>query len=407
MNCRFCNTELKNVFVSLGSTPLSNSYLKEDSLTQQEASYPLQVYVCDQCFLVQLDQFESPDDIFSDYAYFSSCSQSWLNHSKKYVEKMIKEYGINKDSFVMEIASNDGYLLQYFVENKIPVLGIEPAKNVAEKAREKGVPTESVFLGAATAKKLVAENACADLVLGNNVLAHVPDLNDFVEGLKILLASDGIITMEFPHLMRLIQGNQFDTIYHEHFSYFSFLTVEKVFKAHGLKIFNIDELPTHGGSLRIYACHSSNKDRCVLENVDQLRQREIEAGYADINHYLGFEKNVLAVKDSLTTFLTQAKKENKTIAAYGAAAKGNTLLNYCGVTSDSIQYVVDRNQHKQGLFLPGSRIPIKHPDMIKQTKPDYLIILPWNIKDEIMEQNKYIRDWNGQFIVPIPELEIV
>lgn len=405
MNCRFCNKHV-HLFISLGSSPLSNSYLTKDQLNKMEQFYPLEVYVCDNCFLVQLQEFESPESIFSEYAYFSSYSDIWLKHSQDYVNKMIDLFGIDTKSNVVEIASNDGYLLQYFIEKEVPVLGIEPACNVAEVAKEKGITTEVVFFGTETARRLASEGKYADLLLGNNVLAHVPDLNDFVVGLKILLKQHGVITMEFPHLMRLMEGTQFDTIYHEHFSYFSFLTVEKIFAAHGLAVFDVEELLTHGGSLRIYAKHRENSIRPISERVCELRRIEADKGYQDINHYLTFSKKVEAVKRDILSFLIQAKYEGKTIVGYGAPAKGNTLLNYCGIKTDSIDYTVDRNPYKQGRYLPGSHIPIEAPDKIRETKPDYVFILPWNIKAEIMEQLSYIREWGGKFVVPIPKIEV-
>lgn len=407
MNCRFCNKELTELFVSLGTAPLSNTYLNKEQLCKGEMFYPLDVYVCDRCFLVQLSEFESPESIFSDYAYFSSYSETWLKHSKEYAENMIKLFGINKASRVIEIASNDGYLLQYFMQKGIPVLGIEPACNVAKVAQEKGIPTEIVFFGTETAKRLVSEDKSADLLLGNNVLAHVPNLNDFVQGLTILLKPNGIITMEFPHLLRLIEGRQFDTIYHEHFSYFSFLTVDKVFSAQGLVIFDVEELPTHGGSLRIYIKHQKDKSKSISNRVGKMLEKETSLGFSDINKYLGFKDLVKEKKQEVLSFLIQAKKEKKTIVAYGAAAKGNTLLNYCGIRGDFIDYVADRSPHKQGRYLPGSRIPIEHPEKIKETKPDYVAILPWNIKEEIMKQLSFIRTWGGKFVIFIPEVEVI
>jgi len=371
-----------------------------------EPCYPLEVYVCNNCYLVQLDEYESPEKIFYDYPYFSSYSQIWLKHAKDYVDKMINMFGINNRSSVVEIASNDGYLLQYFVEKSVPVLGIEPAANVAEIARKKGIPTEVSFFGTETAKKLAKEGKYADLLLGNNVLAHVPNLNDFVKGLKFLLKPQGVITMEFPHLMRLMEETQFDTIYHEHFSYFSFLTVEKIFSTHGLTIFDVEELPTHGGSLRIYACHKEDKTNNISLRCLELKQREIDAGYASIDHYSYFSERVAALKRSILKYLIQLKEDGKTIVGYGAPAKGNTLLNYCGIGTDFIDYTVDRNPHKQGHYLPGSHIPVKAPDKVKETKPDYLFILPWNIKDEIMEQMAFIKEWGGKFVVPIPEVAV-
>ncbi|HOD12713.1 MAG TPA: class I SAM-dependent methyltransferase [Candidatus Omnitrophota bacterium] len=406
MKCRFCNTELSHLFVSLGSSPFSNVYLRKEQLCNKENFYPLDVFVCERCFLVQLQQFESPDNIFSDYAYFSSYSDTWLKHSEEYVDKMAKLFGINKSSQVIEIASNDGYLLQYFVKKGVPVLGVEPARNVAKVARQKGIPTESTFFGVETAKRLLAEGKSADLLLGNNVLAHVPDLNDFVEGLKILLKPDGIITMEFPHLVRLVEGNQFDTIYHEHFSYFSFITVTKIFEAHGLSIFDVEELPTHGGSLRIYAKHRDNKKKKISSRVSELKKEEVDAGYACLDLYLDFKQKVKAAKRDILDFLIKAKREKKVVVGYGAPAKGNTLLNYCGVRNDFIDYTVDRSPHKQGHYLPGTHIFIDKPERIRKTKPDYVIILPWNIKEEVMEQMSFIRKWGGKFVTLIPGVVI-
>jgi 2-polyprenyl-3-methyl-5-hydroxy-6-metoxy-1,4-benzoquinol methylase len=393
--------------VSLGSSPLANSYLTKEQLTKAEPFYPLDVYVCNKCFLVQLFEFESAENIFSDYAYFSSYSDTWLKHSKTYVDKMINLFGINKKSFVVEIASNDGYLLQYFIKKGVPVLGIEPALNVAKVAQERGIPTETFFFGAETAKRLVKEEKCADLLLGNNVLAHVPNLNDFVQGLSLLLKPGGIITMEFPHLLRLIENNQFDTIYQEHFSYFSFLTVNKVFAAHGLTIFDVEELPTHGGSLRIYAKHHDDNAKSVSERVHAMLKKEVDLGFADIKRYLTFDEQVRKIKRDLLSFLIKAKQDGRVIVGYGAAAKGNTLLNYCGIRRDFIEYVVDKNPFKQGRYLPGSRIHIESPDKIKETKPDYVLILPWNIKGEIMEQLSFIRAWGGKFVIPIPKFEVI
>lgn len=372
-----------------------------------EPFYPLDVYVCENCLLVQLDEFESPENIFSEYAYFSSYSDIWLKHAKDYVDSMISKFGFNTQSSIVEIASNDGYLLQYFVERGIPVLGIEPAKNVAEIAMQKGIPTETVFFGAETASMLASKGKHADLLLGNNVLAHVPNLNDFVDGLRILLKPQGVITMEFPHIMRLIDEAQFDTIYHEHFSYFPFLTVKRLFNSHRLTLFDVEELPTHGGSLRIYACHAEDKQKKISRMVKEMEEREIKAGYTDIKLYLAFNEKVKALKRNILQFLIQAKKDGKSIVGYGAPAKGNTLLNYCGIKTDFLDYTVDRNPHKQGCYLPGSRIPIYHPDKIKETKPDYVLILPWNIKDEIMQQMAYIKEWGGKFIVPIPKVEVL
>jgi len=400
--CRICGVELKHTFVDLGISPLANSYLKAEDLTRMEPHYPLCVYVCDACYLVQLPVFESPEAIFGDYAYFSSYSESWLKHAKTYTEEIVERFGYGGNSQVIEIASNDGYLLQYFKEKGIPVLGIEPAKNVAKAADEAGIPTRIDFFGRRMAQELAREGKYADLLIGNNVLAHVPTLNDFVEGMKIILKSHGVITMEFPHLMRLIEENQFDTIYHEHFSYFSFTTVEKVFAMHGLKLFDVEELPTHGGSLRIYARHIDDDSKRVSKRVLDLKDREETAGLTRLEFYLSFGERVKETKRNILGFLLNAKREGKSIVGYGAPAKGNTLLNYCGMRTDFIEYTVDRSPHKQGQYLPGTHIPIYHPDKIKETKPNYLVILPWNLKEEIMEQMAHIREWGGRFVVLIP-----
>jgi len=404
--CRFCNSALEHTFVDLGMSPLANSYLKAEQLQQMEPFYPLHAYICEACYLVQLPVFEPPDKIFSDYAYFSSYSESWLKHVKTYTDLMIERFGFDSNSQIIEIASNDGYLLQYFKGKGIPVLGIEPAKNVARAALEAGIPTLIKFFGVQTALDLANEDKYADLLIGNNILAHVPDINDFIKGMKIILKLNGVITMEFPHLMRLIDENQFDTIYHEHFSYFSFTTVEKIFASHGLTIFDVDELPTHGGSLRIYACHSEDNSKQVEQRVADLKKREEAAGYTRIETYLSFSEKVKETKRKILSFLVEAKRDRGSIAGYGAPAKGNTLLNYCSIRTDFIDYTVDRSPHKQGLFLPGTHIPIYHPDKVKETKPDYLLILPWNLKEEIMEQMSYIRDWGGKFVVFIPEVKV-
>jgi SAM-dependent methyltransferase len=405
--CRFCGTPLTYSFVDLGMSPLCNNILRPDQLNEMEPFFPLHVLVCDNCFLVQLQEYVSPQDIFGDYSYFSSYSDSWLQHAKRYTESIADRLGLTSDSQIVEIASNDGYLLQYFVQCGFNVLGIEPAANVAEVATQKGIPTVVKFFGKQTARDLLDEYKKADLIVGNNVLAHVPDVNDLVAGMKILLNELGVITMEFPYLAHLMQQNQFDTIYHEHFSYFSLITVEKIFAAHGLRIFDVEELPTHGGSLRIYACHAENTVQSVNERLQKLRQSEIAAGFTHIEYYLNFGEQVKATKRSLLQFLTNAKNEGKTIAGYGAPGKGNTLLNYCGIRTDFLDYTVDRSPHKQGHFLPGTHIPIYHPDKIKETQPDYVLILPWNLKDEIMGQLSYIRQWGGQFVLPIPQVEIL
>jgi len=406
INCRYCNKPLKDLLISLGSMPLANSYLSKEQLAMDESFFPLEVYVCEDCFLVQVPALADYKSIFSDYAYFSSFSDTWLKHASDYAAKMIRYCGLDKRSYVVEIASNDGYLLQYFSGKGIRVLGIEPAQNVAKVAVSKGIPTETVFFGTKTAKKMAGEGKYADLLIGNNVLAHVPDLNDFVSGLKIILKPGGVITMEFPHLMKLIENTQFDTIYHEHFSYFSFFMAQDVFLSNGLKIFDVEEFSTHGGSLRIYAGHTEDGTKNVSDAVIKLRDREISLGYKDINYYLGFAKKVAKLKRDILALLNEIKAQGKTVVGYGAPAKGNTLLNYCRITPDLIKYTVDRSPHKQGHYLPGSHISIEPVDMIKKTRPDYVFILPWNIKDEIMEQVGYIRDWGGRFIVPIPEPQI-
>lgn len=406
IRCRFCDARLIYSFANLGSSPLANSYLQKEQLNQMEPFYPLHVYVCEECHLVQLPEFESPEYIFTDYAYFSSYSDSWLEHAKDYTDLMIERFGFDSKSHVVEIASNDGYLLQYFKEKSIPVLGIEPAKNVAEAALKKGIPTISRFFGVESAKMLVSENRTADLLIGNNVLAHVPNLNDFIKGMKIVLKPTGIITMEFPHLMRLMEENQFDTIYHEHFSYFSFTTVNRIFSKHGLKIFDVDEIPTHGGSLRIYACQQEDSLNSIEHRVGELLRKEDSSGFNTLDHYLSFDFKIKAIKWDILDFLIKAKRQGKTIVSYGAPAKGNTLLNFCGIRTDFIDYTVDRSPHKQNHFLPGTRIPIHQTDKIIETKPDYLIILPWNIKDEIMEQMSHIRSWGGQFVTFIPKTQI-
>lgn len=405
--CRFCSAPLERVFIDLGMSPLANSYLRNEKAKQDERFFPLRAYVCGECFLVQLEEWEAPENIFADYAYFSSYSDSWLQHAKSYVARVIERFGLGANSKVVEIASNDGYLLQYFVEADVPVLGIEPAQNVAAVARAKGIPTRVEFFGERAARTLRREGLRADLLIGNNVLAHVPNLNDFVKGMSLLLADAGVITMEFPHLMRLFDECQIDTIYHEHFSYFSFIAVEKIFAAHGLTLFDVEELPTHGGSLRIYAQHANKGWHPISHRVLDLRRREIDAGYANLDHYDAFEERAMETRQKLLSFLEDAKRQGKRVVGYGAPAKGNTLLNYCGITSDLIEYTVDRNPHKQGALLPGSHIPILEPERINVTKPDYILILPWNLKREIVSQLSFARSWGAQFVVPIPEPRIV
>ncbi|AZO96315.1 methyltransferase domain-containing protein [Halocella sp. SP3-1] len=407
MHCRFCNTNLEKEFLSLGVSPLANSYLDNRGLGKKELFYPLELYVCPNCLLVQVDEFEIPENIFSDYAYFSSYSSTWLEHVEKYVNKMMKEYGIEDKSNVIEIASNDGYLLQYFKKQNVSVLGIEPAENVALVAEKKGVPTICKFFAKSLAEELVQKDVRADLLIGNNVLAHVPNLNDFISGMKILLNYDGFITMEFPHLLRLIKENQFDTIYHEHFSYFSFIVVNKILKKHGLEIFEVEEIPTHGGSLRIYAKHIEDNTKLVKSSVEDLFTKEKDFGIDKIKTYDKFTEKVKQSKRNILKFLIDLKNKDKMIVGYGAPAKGNTLLNYCGVGIDFLDYTVDKNPYKQGKYLPGTHIPIFSPEKFKETKPDYVIILPWNLKEEIIQQINYIKEWNGKFIVLIPEVEVL
>jgi SAM-dependent methyltransferase len=404
--CRFCRAPVDAVFADLGMSPLANSFLPPERANSMEPFYPLRALVCGRCFLVQLEEFETPEQIFSDYAYFSSYSSSWLEHSRRYAEKMIERLGLGPASHVVELASNDGYLLQFFHDRQIPVLGIEPAANVAKVALQKGIPTLVEFFGRETARSLARESS-ADLLLGNNVLAHVPDLNDFVAGMKILLKPGGVITMEFPYLMRLIEDNQWDTIYHEHFSYFSFLTVSRVFEAHGLRLFDVEELPTHGGSLRIYGAHAEDREKTESEAARELRERERAAGYEQLETYLGYGGRVEEDKRQVLDVLIDLKREGLRIVGYGAPAKGNTLLNYCGVRSDFIDYTCDLNPHKQGHFLPGSHIPIRSPEAIREDRPDVVLILPWNLKDEIVQQLSFIREWGGRFAARTPELTLL
>jgi hypothetical protein len=406
-NCRFCHAPLRHTLVDLGMSPLCESYVSRDHLNQMEPFYPLHAYVCDHCWLVQLQEYVSPAEIFTEYAYFSSYSDSWVQHAKNYTDMIIKRLGLGSEHFVVELASNDGYLLQHFVAKNIPVLGVEPAANVAKAAEERKVPTLVKFFGEITAREMAAEGQGADLIIGNNVLAQVPDLNDFVKGVSILLKPRGVVTMEFPHVMRLIEENQFDTIYHEHFSYFSLLTAERIFAFHHLTLFDVEELPTHGGSLRIYGRHADDDSNPVSSRLLDLRAKELAAGYERLNTYSAFTEQVKETKRKLLEFLIEAKRKKKTIAGYGAPGKGNTLLNYCGIRTDFIDYTVDRNPYKQGKFLPGTHIPIEHPEKIRETQPDYVLILPWNFKEEIMQQIAYIREWGGQFIIPIPETQVI
>ena len=406
-NCRFCGANLQHTFVDLGMSPLCETYPSATELNRGETYYPLHVYVCEKCFLVQLDEYERAENIFSDYAYFSSYSDSWLRHAESYCEKMQARFGLGKDSFAVEVASNDGYLLQYFVQRNVRVLGIEPAANVAMVAVAKGVPTMVKFFGAQLAAELVETGHSADLVVGNNVLAQVPDLNDFVGGLKILLKPNGVLTLEFPHLLKLIERNEFDTIYHEHFSYFSLLTTVKIMEAHGLRVFDVEELQSHGGSLRVFACRAEAESHAVEPSVVRVIENELRAGLGTVDGYKKFGQQVKATKLALVEFLIKAAREGKSVAGYGAPGKSATLLHYCGIGKDLIEYTVDRNPHKQGRFLPGTHIPIYHPNRIQETKPDYLVILPWNLQNEIMEQLQHIREWGGRFVVPIPRATIL
>ena len=404
--CRFCGAALTQTFVDLGTSPHCESYLSHADLNRGEVHYPLHVYVCSKCFLVQLEQYETVENIFSDYLYFSSFSDSWLKHAEKYCDKMTNEFSLDEKSFVVEVASNDGYLLQYFVKKGVPVLGVEPAANVAKVAVEKGVPSLVRFFGVKLANELAAEGRHADLVLGNNVLAQVPDLNDFVEGLKILLKPEGVLTLEFPHLLKLMEHNEFDTIYHEHFSYFSMLTTVRILEAHGLKAFDVEQLASHGGSLRVYASRAEAKTHPVHASVSALIAEEESAGQSSLEGYDSFARQVKETKWALVEFLLDAARQGKTVAGYGAPGKSATLLNYCGIGPDLIEYTVDRSPYKQGRFLPGSHIPIFHPDRIRETRPDYVVILPWNLKNEIIDQMKFIREWGGRFVVPIPKVTV-
>lgn len=408
MQCRFCKTELTHDFIDLVNSPASNSFLTAEQLNEPETFYPLKVYTCHKCFLVQVDEYKKSDAIFdSNYVYFSSYSTSWLKHAKAYTEMMTNRFGYSKDSLVIEVASNDGYLLQYFHQHNIPVLGIEPTANTAAAAKAKGVDSVVDFFGVGLARELVAKNIKADLLLGNNVLAHVPDIVDFVGGMKVILKDNGVVTMEFPHLMQLVDNNQFDTIYHEHFSYLSFTTVKQIFESQGLQMFDVDQIPTHGGSLRIYAKHKEDTSKEISPNVKAVLDLEASKGMNDLEYYNGFQQKAMKVKLDLLSFLILQKNAGKKVAAYGAAAKGNTLLNFCGVKNDLIDFVVDANPHKQNKFLPASHIPVMNEQYLKDAKPDYVIILPWNLKDEITQQLSYIKEWDGKFVVPIPGVNIL
>ena len=404
-SCRFCSAPLQHALVDLGTLPLANSYLEEEDLQSAEPRFSLRPLVCERCFLVQLPQWESPEAIFSDYAYFSSYSDSWLEHARRYCGAARARFGLDETSRVIEVASNDGYLLQYFQNERIPVLGIEPARNVAEAALEKGIPTSIAFFGEELARELTREGTSADLLVANNVLAHTPHLNDFVRGIRTVLAPSGVATLEFPHLLRLLEETQFDTIYHEHYSYFSLTVARAIFEHHGLTLFDVEELPTHGGSLRIYAARKESA-REVAASVDDLLQREAEQGLHQLACYEPFAERVEAVRRQLVEFLAEARAEGRRVLAYGAPAKGNTLLCYCGVGTDSISFTVDRSPHKQGRFLPGSRLPVRPPEDLIAARPDYVLILPWNLKAEIMAQNEVVREWGGRFVTAVPRLQV-
>jgi SAM-dependent methyltransferase len=397
---------LHETFANLGMTPMANAFLQPGLEDRAEPLYPLHAYVCESCHLVQLAAYESPREIFGDYLYFSSFSDSWLKHAESYAGQMIDRFGLGAASLVVEVASNDGYLLQYFKKRGVPVLGVDPAANVVATAVAKGIETEVAFFGVETAERLRSKGVSPKLMVANNVLAHVPDLHDFVEGFRVLLATEGVATFEFPHLLRLMQQNQFDTIYHEHFSYLSFRVVQQLFAQHGLTLFDVEELPTHGGSLRIYVRHAGNDALPITPAVAKMIQVEGQAGLSDLATYREFTKGVEACKLSLVEFLLDARRRGKRVAAYGAPAKGNTLLNYCGIGPDLIAFTVDRSPHKQGLLLPGTRIPIGDPSLVRELKPDYLLVLPWNLRHEIAEQMADIREWGGKFVVAIPQLEV-
>ena len=405
--CRFCGSNELRPFVDLGMSPLCETFLTQDQLEDAERFYPLTVRVCSECFLVQLNEYVPPEDIFTEYAYFSSYSDSWLDHARRYSEAMISRFGLNGQSFVIELASNDGYLLRNFVEHEVPCLGIEPAANVAKVATAAGVPTRVEFFGVACAEKLVEEGIRADLVAGNNVLAQVPDLNDFVAGIKIVLAPGGVVTIEWPHVLRLMRENQFDTIYHEHFSYFSLHAHERIWERHGMRVFDVEEIPTHGGSLRVYGCHRDDDAKGESEELLRLRRMEQEANLDSLDGYTGYTERVERTKRDLLSFLIKAREEGRRVVGYGAPGKGNTLLNYCGIRTDFLDYVVDRNPYKHGRFTPGTHIPIFPPERLSETKPDYILILPWILRHEIAKQLDYTRDWGAKLVVPIPKLEVL
>jgi SAM-dependent methyltransferase len=403
--CRFCGGALHD-FVDLGMSPLCESFLAADQVDAMEPFYPLKVMVCGTCFLAQVKEYVTPEHIFREYAYFSSYSEAWLDHARRYVDMAIARFELSRQGRVVELASNDGYLLQFFVKQGYPVLGIDPAENVAKAAEARGVPTLARFFNKETASEIAGQGVLADLVIGNNVLAQVPDLNDFLAGVPILLRRGGVATFEFPHLLRLIEENQFDTIYHEHFWYFSLMAAERMLAAHGLRVFDVEELWTHGGSLRLFVCHADNAAQPTLPGVGKLVEREHAAGLRDLATYAAFAEQVRETKRRLLEFLIAAKRNGKTVVGYGAPGKGNTLLNYCGIRTDFVDYTVDRNPYKHGRYLPGTHIPVMPPERIAETKPDYLLILPWNLREEIMAQMSFIRSWGGQFVVPIPEVRV-
>lgn len=408
MNCRHCNTPLTNEFINLVNQPPSNSFLTSAQLNEPETYFPLRLFVCPKCFLVQIDEYKSSQEIFSaEYVYYSSFSSSWVDHAHRYVDMICDRLDLTSDSFVVELASNDGYLLQFMVEKGIPSLGVEPSTATADAGREKGVDSINEFFGYELATRMAEHGPKADLLLGNNVLAHVPDINDFVSGMKTLLTETGVVTMEFPHLLQLVTHNQFDTIYHEHFSYLSLTTVNRIFAKQGLVVFDVEDLPTHGGSLRVFARHAENNALPIAASVTAMLDTEKDMGMTSLPFYQNFQASADTVKLGMLQFLLDQKKAGKHVAAYGAAAKGNTLLNYCGVKSDLVSFAVDASPHKQGLYMPGSHIPVLAPQALKEHKPDFVIILPWNLKDEISTQHSYIQEWGGRFVVPIPELTVL
>lgn len=408
MKCRFCSSELKYEFIDLGMSPPSNSYLSREDLNKEEIYYPLKLWLCENCYLVQIDEFKTAREIFNnDYAYFSSYSTMWLDHAKNYVDMITERLSLTERSSVLEIASNDGYLLQFFKKKNIPCLGVEPTGNTAKVAIDKGIETLIEYFTFDLSNKIKEQRNKFDLIIGNNVFAHVPDINDFVSGLKVLLNERGTITLEFPHLLKLMENNQFDTIYHEHFWYFSLFALQRVFEKHLLKIYDVEELPTHGGSLRLFICHLEDDSKGIYNNVSDVIENEIKMGLKDFRYYNEFREKIQKIKIDFLEFLVSQHKNGKIIAAYGAAAKGNTFLNYCGIKNDMIDFVVDASPHKQGKFLPGSHVPIVKEELIMKRKPDYILILPWNIKDEIIENLNYIKHWKAKFLISIPKLEVV